>query len=120
MNRITPDLVVQAYKATGMRPVSGWGWMANQFQFSRTCGCGLSAVCLAMEQGHPGDHDSPTEYVKERLGLSYGYMGHFAKGFDWALFNPPYDAVRDPWMLDDEHHGLVDGLAAGVAARELL
>jgi len=123
MNRITPDLVVHAYKATGMHPISGWGRMEYQFMgvdLGPSCGCGLSAVCLAMEQGHPGGHDSPSEYVKEHLGLSYGYIAHFAKGFDWTLYNQTYPPKREPWMDDDEYQGLVDGLAAGVAARELL
>lgn len=106
MQRIDPELVISAYRVTGLRPVKHtWGSTKDG------SACALSAVCVAAEAGHPGDAAycaHPT--ICELLALDPVYVASYVLGFDG---NPPPRHLRGDQLA-------LDGYADGAAAAALV
>lgn len=75
-NRIDPQLVVSAYRATGLRPVRA------EFGKPGESACAMSALCVAGEQPHPETREQPWQYVETTLDIDPDYAHDFAGGFD--------------------------------------
>lgn len=72
--RITPEQVVEAYKATGLKPMRGW-----YFQ-NKDCACGLGAI--AANGGCSRNEDRADRWLVRNGGFHHSYIGGFAGGFD--------------------------------------
>jgi hypothetical protein len=92
MNRITPQIVQEAYEAIGAVPKRV---CYVNFQAGQTCACGLSAVAIhrgkvshgdilsAVDEYTSGESDiSPVELLAGALDLSLSYANSFISGFD--------------------------------------
>jgi hypothetical protein len=77
MRRITPEQVLAAYAATGMKPArTGYDWFTED-----GCGCGMTAI---IKQRRP-EFRNPGLIVYEAadiLEVSVEYIFGFADGFD--------------------------------------
>jgi len=100
---ITPELVVSAYRATGMRPMrgelyhyDGHGW----------CGCAAGAILFALG----GGGDARGRWQAWSIGRQAypEYLDGFTSGFDCV---PPMDPIDSP----EVRRGIKDGIACRVA-----
>ena len=114
--RITPEEVLAAYEATGLKPVQeSWTDMVN----GQRCGCGLTAVAMSKRKGldfsdffsNLGDLDAEDRMLAHELGLPLDYVWGFAAGFDG---NSPFGIDYADWRL-----GYKDGRAAWEAVKHL-
>lgn len=103
MRRITPEQVVDAYAAIGVKPIrhAYEAMVGGEYR----C-CGLAACALTLAERN----DRMTLlHVRSVLGLNPEYQAGFTEGFDGTELNPDYD--NSPEYLA----GREDGLAAAVA-----
>lgn len=90
--RLTPDLVLSAYRATGLRPAYGI------FEdVERTAGCGLTVVCVARGLPWPGPSYS---IISRWLRLPVPYVIAFAQGWDGSDLTQPRISVRQLGYAD--------------------
>lgn len=99
MKRITPDEVVAAYKATGLKPET----YSVKPCDSRVCAAGV----LDVQHGHSRAYD----YLQKRAGKFYT-MGVFS-GFDGATLEMALDGLGE-----ECRHDVECGFHDGVAIRE--
>lgn len=114
MDSITPELVKRAYEITKMQPVTGiWGWEGwdDGLLAAPGCGCPISTVCVAMEQGHPSNVITPRQYAARKLDLSISYIDGFVRGVDDPARNTPSRYSRKDFRR---------GFADGVAVRQMM
>jgi hypothetical protein len=91
--KITPEVVLEAYKKTGMKPVFGsWG---NGI----TCGCALTAVARTVDpHTNLSDVDRIPDWIYKTLDLDHAWADHFITGFDngWGGdINEAYNLGRE-------------------------
>lgn len=111
MPHITPEQIVEAYKVTGIRPVTKeWGCVIDLGR----CGCPLTA--LATQHGFDWDEyvcDSDDEevirFLADKLELDWSYLNGFYRGVDAAIieswFNAQYPGVDWLYFQEGYKHG---------------
>lgn len=111
MNRITPDMVVDAYKTSKLIPVYGeWGtYTANH---EDACGCAITALgaCKVgfdtiMQNIITEDGCANFNYLSNLLGYDQEYLSGFIYGFDVCPVN-------------DENAKFMAGVEDGHSARQ--
>jgi hypothetical protein len=112
-NRITPEQVVAAYQATGLKPArTGLGWFTED-----GCACGAAALIRARIEGFCNPY-WPFPMAAACLGVSRPYLGGFVHGFDGIPFedlDDPDDPAAGNADLDVVRRGYRDGAAAAAA-----
>ncbi len=104
MKRITPEMVIDAYIATGLAPCYG------SFFNSKGGGCALTAVAKSLNSTFDEVHSSGEQWL-ECLGIcGDGYFWGFVDGFD----DKPY-GCSDRESLAGHGEGYEDGGAARLA-----
>jgi hypothetical protein len=91
MERVYPELVIEAYKATGLKPMRG------DFFPKEGCACALGAVYAFMCE------DDKSIYIEDYLEkeLTDEYVQAFAAGFDGVDIDKCNYATRNPEAYED-------------------
>jgi hypothetical protein len=89
MERIYPELVIEAYRVTGLKPMRG------DFFPQEGCACALGAVYKFMCE----DGRSVEDYVDAEL--SDGYVQAFAAGFDGVTIEKCNYSQNNPEAYQD-------------------
>jgi len=115
--RITPEEVLAAYKATGLRPEQA-EW-AIEYEGGSRCACGLGAIFSSkVENGFQtlyGSLYSESDLIGDELGLSPSYIYGFTYGFD----GQPSPPITQPNEREESERGYRDGRAAWEAVKHL-
>jgi hypothetical protein len=113
MNRITPEMVKEAYEKTGLKPMAKtWA----DWEGDRKCGCALTACYYAKVENptefnkyiEKVDEDIIEPFLSDKLGLDEEYIIGFIRGFDNSTSPTPLYA-RD---YNARKIGYEDGQAA--------
>jgi hypothetical protein len=75
MKRITPEMVIDAYIATGMYPIFG------HFNNGNGGGCAVEAIACSKNNGR-GTLDMGVDQIGPFVGVDYDYLWDFLFGFD--------------------------------------
>lgn len=90
MDRVYPELVIEAYKATGLKPMRG------DFFPQEGCACALGAVYQYMCEG---DGRYIEDYLEQEL--TDKYVQAFAAGFDGVVVEKCNYARNNPEAYQD-------------------
>lgn len=100
-NRITPEMVLEAYKVTGLKPIRD-EWV-NKID-GKECGCGLTAIfCAQVDDGFSelsGAGLWADDTIGRALNLDQRYVHGFTAGFDGGAkldYGEAYEDGRAAW-----------------------
>lgn len=106
MTRITVEMVLGAYKKTGLIPIQG-------MFCDRNTACARGAIALAESKN---DLMDGLEITKRRLGLTTSYLCGFTRGFD-GVGLPTKESIFPDLDYSEIQLGCQDGQAAWEAVK---
>ncbi|WAH35007.1 hypothetical protein [Alicyclobacillus dauci] len=103
--RITPEQVVEAYKATGLKPMQG------DYFPEQGCACGIGCMSRTVVGLLPEEDFDPISIMEDAFNVSHNYVVGFTRGFDNLDNKEIYG--------NDMKDGYADGQAAWKAVVEV-
>lgn len=121
MNRITPEMVKEAYVKSKLTPRQG-EWYQRDKDLGN-CGCGLTAIACANPETKDeylglldsnGEFDTIVKFIEDHFGYSQAYCDGFVNGYDCPTQVAWYVGHKTQTYQDQFNLGLGDGKKAAL------